>query len=318
MTIAMTDQQKDELNGQGFTVLERVLNPSELERLWAGMDEVAEQLRKVRGLGPNDSVVVRNAVARHEVIMDLLDHPRILPLVVDAMGWNIQNRDSVFDYKAPQPGDTDPDVLSLGWHFDYEEEFAGTTIDGRMPLLDFKVGWYVSDHTEPGHSTILMVPGSYQWTREQRATWESWLDPEDIFALRVPAGSAMLWRPTILHSVTPNLSTNFRKALYISYAPRWIRPSGYIEQDPEVIARSAPIRRQLLGATGDGSDRLGKDPIGNPSSQYWFTDEWDSVPLKAWAEEQAGPGPYDWGLGLGATYTKGPNFQFSQVKIPQR
>ena len=317
MTIAMTDQQKDELNGQGFTVLECVLNPSELERLSAGMDEVAEQLRKVRGLGPNDSVVVRNAVARHEVIMDLLDHPRILPLVVDAIGWNIQNRDSVFDYKAPLPGDTDPDVLSLGWHFDYEEEFAGTTIDGRMPLLDFKVGWYVSDHTEPGHSTILMVPGSYQWTREQRATWESWLDPEDIFELRVPAGSAMLWRPTILHSVTPNLSTNFRKALYISYAPRWIRPSGYIEQDPEVIARSAPIRRQLLGAMGDGSDRLGKDPIGNPSSQYWFTDEWDSVPLKAWAEEHAGPGPYDWGLGLGATYTKGPNFQFTQVKIPQ-
>lgn len=318
MTIAMTDQQQDELNGQGFTVLERVLDSSELERLSVAMDEVADQLRKERGLGPNDSVGVRNAVARHEVIRDLLDHPRILPLVVDAIGWNIQNRDSVFDYKAPQPGDADPDVLSLGWHFDYEEEFAGTTLDGRMPLLDFKVGWYVSDHTEPGHSTILVVPGSYRWTREQRATWESWLDPEDIFELRVPAGSVMLWRPTILHSVTPNLSTNFRKALYISYAPRWIRPSGHIEQDPEVIARSAPIRRQLLGAMGDGSDRLGKDPINSPSSQYWFTDDWDSVPLKAWAEEQAGPGPYDWGLGLGATYTKGPNFQFTQVKIPPR
>lgn len=318
MTIAMTDQMQDELNGQGFTVIESVLDLDELARVSAGMDEVADQQRQACGLGPKDSVSIRNAVARHEAILDLIDHPRILPLVVDAMGWNIQNRDSVFDYKAPQPGDADPDVLSLGWHFDYEEEFAGTTLDGRMPLLDFKVGWYVSDHTEPGHSTILMVPGSYQWTREQRATWESWLDPKDIVELRVPAGSAMLWRPTILHSVTPNLSQSFRKALYISYAPRWVRPSGYIDQDPALIARSTPIRRQLLGATGDGSDLLGKDPIQNPSSQYWFTDNWDSVPLKAWAEEQAGDGPYDWGLGLGATYTKGPEFQFTQMKVPQK
>ena len=316
MALAVTDQQKAELNGRGFTVLERVLNPADLERLATAMDEVADQLREECGLGPDDSIGVRNAVARHEAIADLLDHQSVLPLVVDVMGWNILNRDSIFDYKAPQPGDADPDRLSLGWHFDYEEEFAGTTVDGRMPLLDFKVGWYVSDHTESGHSTILLVPGSYTWTREQRATWESWLDPEEIFELRVPAGSALLWRPTTLHSVTPNLSNSFRKALYISYSPRWLRPSGYVAQDPELIARSSPIRRQLLGATGDGSDLLGVDPISSPSSQYWFTDDWDSVPLKAWAEERAGPGPHEWGLGLGATYTKGPGFQFDQLKIP--
>jgi len=318
MTIAITDRQKEELNGQGFTVLERVLDPDQLARVAAGMDEVADQLRLDRDLDPGASISVRNGVARHEAILDLIDHPRILPLVVDTMGWNIQNRDSVFDYRAPEPGDSDPNILSLGWHFDYEEEFAGTTIDGRMPLLDFKVGWYISDHTEPDHSTILLVPGSYRWTREQRATWESWLDPEDIVELRVPAGSAMLWRPTLLHSVTPNLSQSFRKALYISYAPRWIRPSGYIDQDPGIIARSSPIRRQLLGAMGDGSDRLGNDPDRHPSSQYWFTDQWDSVPLKAWAEERAGPGPYEWGLGFGTTYTKGPGFQFTQLKIPLR
>ncbi len=318
MPIAMTDQQRDELNEQGFTVLERVLTQPELERVSAAMDEVADQLRQERGLGPNDSVSRRNGLACHEAILDLLDHPKILPLVVDAVGWNIQNRDSVFDYKLPLPDDADPDILSLGWHFDYEEEFAGTTVDSRMPLLDFKVGWYISDHTEPGHSMILLVPGSYKWTREQRATWESWLEPEEIFELRVPAGSAMLWQPTLLHSVTPNRSKSVRKAMYISYTPRWIRPSGYYEQNAALIARSSPIRRQLLGAIGDGGHPMGKDPIHAPSSQYWFTDDWDSVPLKAWAEEQAGPGPYDWGLGLGATYTKGPDFQFTQVKRPKR
>ena len=125
-----------------------------------------------------------------------------------------------------------------------------------------------------------------------------------------------MWRPTLLHGVTPNLSRSFRKALYISYGPRWIRPSGHIEQDPDLIARSSPIRRQLLGAMGDLSDPLGTDPKGSPSSQYWFTDNWDNVPLKARAEERAGD-MEDWGLGLGATYTKGAKFEFTQVTVPK-
>ena len=50
----------------------------------------------------------------------------------------------------------------------------------------------ISDHTEPGQSTILVVPGSYTWSREQRATFEEWLDPADIVAVKVPTGSVML------------------------------------------------------------------------------------------------------------------------------
>ncbi len=316
MAFAMTDKQRDELNENGFTVLENILSPSETDRLDKAMDEVADQMREVRGLSPDDSISLRNSVAYHEAILDLLDHPKILPLVVDAIGWNIQNRDSIFDYRMPQPGNTDPNILSLGWHFDYESQFAGTTLDGRMPLLDFKVGWYVSDHSEPGHSTILFVPGSFKWTQEQRTNWQSRLKPKDIYELRVPAGSAMLWRPTLLHGVTPNLSKSARKALYISYTPRWVRPSGYMDQDPALIARSSPIRRQLLGAMGDGGNPLGSDPVAHPVSRYWFTDDEASVPLKAWAEARAGSEPSDWGLG--SSSTRGEKDPYPNVKIDQK
>ena len=203
MTIAITEVQEEELNGQGFTVVENALDSGSVDRVSRAMDEVAEQTRALRGLSPDDSVSLRNAVSRHEHILDLIDHPTILPMLVDILGWNIQNRDSVFDYKAPLPPGADPAKMSLGWHFDYEEEFAGTTLDSVMPLLDFKVGWYLSDHKVDGHSTILLVPGSFRWNREQRATWESWLDPKEIFELRVPAGSALLWRPTLLHGGDP-------------------------------------------------------------------------------------------------------------------
>ena len=316
MAIAMTDQQKDDLNRKGYFVVENLLGTDEVAAVAAAMDQVAAEVRAERGLGPGDKVALRNGMIRHPKLLDLMDHPGILELVVDAYGWNIHNRDSVTQCEPPRPAESDPDILSLGWHFDYEEEFCGTTVDGTLPLLDFKVGWYISDHTEPGHSTILVVPGSYRWSREQRATFEEWLDPVDIVAVKVPAGSVMLWRPTLLHSVTPNLSATERKAIYVSYTPRWVRPSGHLEQDAELIARSSPVRRQLLGAMGNLSHPLGSDPVNSPNSQYWFSDDWDTVPLKAWAEARAGGPPYDWGTGLGVSHTKGPNFSFTQVTIP--
>ena len=251
MAIVMTERQKDDLNRKGFFIVENLLSAHEVAAVAAAMDQVAAEVRAERGLGPGDRVALRNGMIRHETLLDLMDHPAILELVVDAYGWNIHNRDSVTLCGPPQPAGSDPDVLSLGWHFDYEEEFCGSTVDGTLPLLDFKVGWYISDHTEPGHSTILVVPGSYRWSRQQRATWEEWLDPAEIVAVRVPAGSVMLWRPTLLHSVSPNLSATERKAIYVSYTPRWVRPSGHLEQDAELIARSSPVRRQLLGAMGE-------------------------------------------------------------------
>ena len=85
----------------------------------------------------------------------------------------------------------------------------------------------------------------------------------------------------------PQVYTKHTETISRSFTTNTRKKEKLVEQDPELVARSAPIRRQLLGAMGDGSDRLGKDPGENPSSQHWFSDDWDSVPLKAWAEEQA-------------------------------
>ena len=122
-------------------MIENSLTLGELERVSTAMDEVAARLRQARGLGPNDSIGVRNGLTYHEAILDLLDHPKIFPLVVDAFGWNIQNRDCTFGYVMPARENVDPDILTLGWHFDYMDKFHGTTIDSVLPLLDFKVGW---------------------------------------------------------------------------------------------------------------------------------------------------------------------------------
>ena len=86
----------------------------------------------------------------------------------------------------------DPNKLSAAWHFDQEEELTGVTQDGLLPLVDYKVSYYLSDHTEPGHACTLLVPGSHRWTPEQRSSWEDWLDPVSNCALPRASDQAYL------------------------------------------------------------------------------------------------------------------------------
>ena len=68
--------------------------------------------------------------------------------------------------------------------------------------------------------------------------------------------------------------------------------------DPELLERSSPIRRQLLGAMGDNSP-----PMPSPGAAKHWAAEGDQIPLREWAESHARPGvPFDWGLGKGAPY----------------
>ena len=263
MALIATPEQKELLNERGFVVIEEFLNADEVAVLSDAFEEVGARLRGERGMAPDQQLSIRNGLVKHEAFLNLMDRPDVLRYVVDMVGWNVQNRDSVILWTPPQP-DRHPSALSLGWHFDYEEEFMGIGLDGPMPWLDFKIGWYVSDATEPGHATILFVPGSHRWGLERRARWRTDLRPTDIYELKVPPGSLMMWRPTLLHAASPNLSTHERRALYISYAPRWIRPSGHVGQDPDLVARSDPIRRQLLGAMGNLSHPLGARPREPP------------------------------------------------------
>ena len=127
MNISLTKKQIKDLNVNGFTIIEKVLDKKSLLKVSKAMDTVAEEILKnidenpayIDGQFYGDGVKLRNCISRHKNLLDLLDHPKILPLVVNVMGWNIQNRDSTFDYKYPISNKSDAKIMSHGWHFDY-------------------------------------------------------------------------------------------------------------------------------------------------------------------------------------------------------
>lgn len=299
MTIAMTEQQKADFEEQGYIILEDFLGEDELSRLLAAIDEVAIKVRHAKGLGLGDPFAIRNALAHHEVFLDLIDHPRMLPLIVDAIGWNIQIRTTHLDYRPPYPKELEAGSVGTGngadhqagyrnvlWHPDLANLFEAASLDGRLPFMELKVFYVLSDQTESNSGNLWMVPGSHKRTPHELREMDRNVDPTEAIELRLPAGSAVLWRTAVWHCVGPNLSDQTRKIMHIGYHHRWLRPTDYMQQDPDLIACSSPIRRQLLGALASSDNPLGDDPDFHPSSQYWLTKNRDDVPLRAWYEER--------------------------------
>ena len=303
MSIAMTPEQRSAFDEQGFIVLEDFLTAAELERLLDAIDEVAVRLRRNEGLAPHAPFAVRNALAHHEAFLDLIDHPRMLPLVVDAIGWNIQIRTTHLDYRPPYPEDLQAGAVGVGdgadnevgyrnlsWHPDLASSylFKAPSLDGRLPFMEIKVFYVLSDLSETQSGNLWLVPGSHLRSPEELVKVGRRVDPDEALELRLRPGAAVLWRTAVWHCVGPNISDLTRKIMHVGYHYRWLRPTDYINQDQALIERSSPIRQQLLGALPGSGHPLGEDPEIHPSSQYWITKDPDDVPLRAWAEEQSG------------------------------
>jgi len=258
MALAMTEQQERDFDEKGFVILEDFFTQDEVNRLLLAIDEVAERIREAEGLGPDDPFAVRNALSQHEAFLDLIDHPRMLPLVVDAIGWNIQIRTTHLDYRPPYPeglkaGDVgvgkgeDQEVgyRNVAWHPDLASDmlFLGPSLDGRLPFMEIKVFYVLYDMTESNCGNLWLVPGSHKRKPEELREMGREVNPEEAVELKLRAGSAVLWRTAVWHCVGPNLSRKTRKIMHVGYNYRWLRPTDYIEQDAALIERRSTIWR---------------------------------------------------------------------------
>ena len=143
MPLAMTERQRRELDEWGFTVLPSFFEGPELQRLvrevklWAEREQAPPRdPRSLDGRQPGGGVDTPRV---ERIALEMLDHPRILPYVVDAIGYNIHARDCLLACMPPAAGAAAEDRLAAVFHTDQEEEFAGITHDGTIPLIDFKV-----------------------------------------------------------------------------------------------------------------------------------------------------------------------------------
>ncbi len=287
--LRLTPEQERQFEEDGFFLVEEALSAQEVGELVGVVDELYERYRRERNLGPHDPFQMRNTVALHPVFKKLIDHPVILPLVVDLMGFNIQIRTSHMDVRPPQLPQVAEKGLGAGnsffpWHAD-QPDYGWPLVDGVIPFMEMKVGYYLTDLRQHNSGAICVVRGSHRRSPWVEREGQGVADPERVFEVNVRPGTALVWRTALWHCLTPNLSGQARKCLYYGYHPRWIRPSDFDHQESHVLKGCSSVQLQLLGELGTGRRNYSGDDMVQPVSRYWRPREED-IPLKGWVEEQ--------------------------------
>ena len=190
-------------------------------------------------------------IGRDDTFLELIDHPAVFPLIWGELGWNIHVYHCHLDVN---PARTSPrGHPAWGWHQDGGRQNLELDGDPR-PRLSLKVAYWLSDLSAPGRGNMLAIPGSHTRNNLARprlgASFEA---PAGALPILAAPGDALIFDRRLWHSRSDNLSNLTRKAIFIAYTYRWIRPRDSLQIQPAEarFARLSPVRRQLLD--GDAS-----------------------------------------------------------------
>jgi hypothetical protein len=243
----LTPEQREAFERDGFLVLRGVLSPEEIAHFTGVVDALDADERKTKELDAYATVEIRNAVARPggDALLPLLDWPATFGLMADILGWNIQLTTSHVFVRTPNPGEK-ATFKAIDWHCDGPHP-SFPTVHGTYPRLYAKVGFFLTDLSEPNRGNLRVVPGSHLSATPPPRDPETG-DPVGAIQVLTRPGDAVLFEQRTWHAVGPNYSDLSRKNVYIGYCYRWMKAIDFVTQLDELMAKANPVQRQLLGA----------------------------------------------------------------------
>jgi ectoine hydroxylase-related dioxygenase (phytanoyl-CoA dioxygenase family) len=239
--------QKEQFDRDGFLVLREVLEPEMVSRLTEAADRLSTAGQDRDGLSERRHWQRRNCLPCDPAFLDLLDSPRVLPVVAAILGWDIHLITSHLIVRPSTP-DADAHFKGEGWHRDGGQ--SAWEMTEPHPRILLKVAYFLSDQSEPGRGNTQVVPGSNRLTGPP--AWEPGA-PHPYGAIEVlgKPGDAFLFEQRTYHAVGPNHSDLTRKTLFMGYGFRWVYPMDYhpMHDYVDLYEKATPIQRQLLGMT---------------------------------------------------------------------
>lgn len=265
------EAEREAFERDGYFIVENALTPEQRERAEAAFDRLVDARREEQQLGPGERVAVFDFAGRDEALLELIDLPKTFARVFGLLGWNIQLYHSHLNLSPPE----DPGAgHGLAWHQDSGRLNQELETDPQ-PRISLKVGFFLTDCSQPGRGNFYVVPGSQLQKTMVFPDGNRRCELPGGVPVQVPAGSAVFFDRRLWHSTSANHWHSSRKVLFYGYSYRWLRPRDQVTVDERLNARLDPIRQQLFGAS----------PTGN----YGYTSPQDvDVPLKGWIETHVG------------------------------
>jgi ectoine hydroxylase-related dioxygenase (phytanoyl-CoA dioxygenase family) len=151
----MTDEQRLFFETNGYVVLPDALSPNELARVREAADraEAAWRADPSRlGLRKPNLEQVQAPIEYDDLFLDLMEHPRVFPIVREILGDDVSMIDNDYFLSPPHS------ESHTGWHHDVG---MGRVYHPRSVLM-VKVFWLLTD-VDPDGGATAVLPGSHRY-----------------------------------------------------------------------------------------------------------------------------------------------------------
>ncbi len=229
----LSDEERFLFDVAGYLIIPDALSPKEVTAC-------ADAARRAHApLGTDQWRQLGALYEREAVIEPLIDHPSVLPKVRALYG-------DYFILQSSWCTQSPPGFPGGRFHQDGSSAYEFRRLSVPTPLVQLRVGYFLTDQSQPNMGNMVMIPGSHN--AAVRPPRDARL--EDLPIAQVicgKPGTALLFHQGVFHCGTANEMDYPRYIQHMVYAPPWLIPSDRKRNDPEFLARTTPLRRALLG-----------------------------------------------------------------------
>lgn len=238
---------------QGFVHLKGVIPPDILLRARAAFDAAVDRSAATRKKiaetgGPPRFFDIPDILDQDPVFVELVDLQSIFPILVAAIGNDIQLNHTMARLFYPGPTFTSP------WHSDIPQMLGIDHGTGKSVLV--KAHFFVEDLT-PEQGCLAFIPGSHRYPAGHPKPKIRDIDASEAVVKTVPrAGDVVIFNTHVMHMATDNLSGRMRKSIIYAYSHFWMK--NYASGVPSDLERYATTaqRMQLFGVDIEGVQHI--------------------------------------------------------------
>jgi len=245
----MRSPEFDQLDRDGYVVLENCIKPDFLEALRRRTDELLQQEGCAAGSEFKQEPHARrlaNLVDKGELFERAIMMPRILELVQHVLGPEFKLSSLNFRSADPHSPSAQPLHVDVGALPDEKGFSVCNTI------------WMLDDFTAENGATRC-VPGTHRSGKlPQQVLGDPSAPHPDEILVTGKAGTVVVMNAHLWHGGTANRTDFPRRALHVFYT-RWDKPQQQYQKKllrPEVQARLSPELRKILALDDPLNDRL--------------------------------------------------------------
>jgi hypothetical protein len=249
----LTDSERFLFDVAGYLVIPGALSPEETQNCL----EAA-----IRCHAPHPGGQWRqlgNTFEQEPAFEALIDHPSVFPKVRALLG-------DYFILQSSWCTIVPPGFRGGGFHQDGSGVYEFRRLATPTPLVQLRIGFFLTDQSEPNMGNMVMIPGSHNSSALLPRRAEGTESIQEVICGK--PGDALLFHQGVYHCGGPNHKDFDRHIIHMVYSPPWLIRSDRMRNSPEFLARTTPLRRALMGEW-----EFPEQPFGAGYPKIPFTDE---------------------------------------------